>query len=95
MDRENRMHIGMGGQKDAHIPVGGLSGCPGRLEMTRKAGRALGSLSKSGTSVFFFGRPQAYGVPGPGIRLEPQLQPKLQLQQRQMLNHLCQAGDRT
>ena len=57
MDRENRMHIGMGGQKDAHIPVGGLSGCPGRLEMTRKAGRVLGSLSKSGTSVFFFWPP--------------------------------------
>ena len=27
----------------------------------------------------FFGHPTAYGIAGPGIRLEPQLQPTLQL----------------
>ena len=39
----------------------------------------------------FFGHSAAYGVPGPGIRSEPQLPPKLQ--QRQILNPLCWAGD--
>ena len=34
---------------------------------------------------FFFGLPVAYGVPGPGIRSEPQLQPVPQLQQYQIL----------
>ena len=38
---------------------------------------------------FFFGYHIAYGVTEPGIRSEPQLQPKLQLWQRQILNPLC------
>ena len=37
-------------------------------------------------SFFSFGRPVAYGVPRPGIRSEPQLQPKPQLQQHWTLN---------
>jgi len=37
----------------------------------------------------------AYGVPGPGVRSELQLGPKLQLQQSQILNPLCWAGDQT
>ena len=44
---------------------------------------------------FFFGHSVAYGVPGPGIGSELQLLPKSQLQQCQILNPLCQAGDRT
>ena len=38
---------------------------------------------------FFFGQPSAYGIPGPGIRSEPQLW------QCQILNPLCQEGDQT
>ena len=38
-----------------------------------------------------FGRPEAYGVPGPGIRSEPQSQPKPQLWQHRILKSLCQA----
>ena len=45
--------------------------------------------------TFFFGCPQAYGVPRPGIRSEPQPQTKSQLQQRQIPNPLCRARDRT
>ena len=41
---------------------------------------------------FFFGHPMAYGVPGPGIRSKPQLQPKPQLWQCWILNPLCWAG---
>ena len=44
---------------------------------------------------FFFGHPMAYGVPGPGIRFQPKSRPKQQLWQCQILNPLCQAGDRT
>ena len=33
--------------------------------------------------LFFFGRPEAYGVPGSGIRSQPLLRPKLPLWQRQ------------
>ena len=39
--------------------------------------------------VSFFGYPTAYGVPGPGIRPEPQLRSMLQLWQHQILNSLC------
>ena len=35
--------------------------------------------------------PAAYGVPGPGIRSESQLQPTVHLWQRQILNPLCWA----
>ena len=42
-----------------------------------------------------FGHPTAYGVPGPGIRSEPQLQCTLKLWQCQILNPLCQARDQT
>ena len=51
--------------------------------------------SLSGPFFFFFGPLVADGVPGPRIRSEPQFQPKLQLQQRQILNPLCQARNRT
>ena len=44
---------------------------------------------------FFFGHPMVYGVPGPGIRSEPQLWPKPQVWQCQILNPLCRARDRT
>lgn len=44
---------------------------------------------------FFFGHPTAYEVPGPGIRSEPQVQPKPQLQSFNSLCPLCQAGDGT
>lgn len=37
--------------------------------------------------VFFFGHREAYGVPGPEIRFELQLQSKLQLQQCWILNN--------
>ena len=43
---------------------------------------------------FFFRCPMAYGVPRQGIRFEPQLQPKPQLQQHWILNPLCWARDR-
>ena len=45
--------------------------------------------------LFIFGHPSAYGVPGSGVRSEPQVQPKQQLWQRQILNPLCWAGDQT
>ena len=38
---------------------------------------------------FTFGRPEAYGIPRPGIRSEPQLWPKSQLLQCWILNPLC------
>ena len=44
---------------------------------------------------FFFHCPAVYGVPGPGIRSELQLQPMLQLQQHLILNPLCWATDGT
>lgn len=44
---------------------------------------------------FFFGHPEAFGVSRPGIISELQLQPELQLWQYQVLNPLCQAGERT
>ena len=40
----------------------------------------------------FFGCPVAYGVPGPGIRSEPQSWPKPQLWQHWILNPLCRLG---
>lgn len=40
-----------------------------------------------------FWLPMAYGVPGPKIRSEPQLQPKPQPWWRRILNPLCRAGD--
>ena len=43
----------------------------------------------------FLGHLKTYGVPGPGIRSELQLRPKLQLQQCRILNPLCWAGDWT
>ena len=36
-----------------------------------------------------FGHPTAYGALGPGIRLEPQSQPKSQLWQHKISNPLC------
>ena len=44
---------------------------------------------------FIFGYHTAYGVPRPAIRSEVQLQPKPQLQQCEILNPLCWAGDWT
>ena len=41
----------------------------------------------------FFGCPAAYGVPGPGIRSKLQLQ--CMVQQLQICNPLCQAGEQT
>ena len=48
-------------------------------------------------STFFslFGCPAASGVPRPGIRSELRLRPKPQRQERQILNALCQARNRT
>lgn len=45
--------------------------------------------------VFFFGLPVEHRVPRPGFGSEPELQPKLQLGQRWILNPLCAARDRT
>ena len=46
--------------------------------------------------LFLFRLPLApYGVYGQGIRAEPQLRPKPQLQQHRTLNPLCWARDRT
>ena len=44
---------------------------------------------------FILGYLEAYGVPKPGIKSELQLQPKPQLQQCQIPNPLCWAGDGT
>ena len=44
--------------------------------------------------ILFFCHPTAYGVPGPGIRSELQLQPKLQLRQCPIRNPVCWARDR-
>ena len=49
-------------------------------------------------SVFrfsFYGCPMACGVPGPGIRSEVQLQPRLQLWQCRILHPLCRVADQT
>lgn len=43
---------------------------------------------------FFVGHPTAYGVAGPGIKSQSQMQPKPQLRQCKILKALCQAGDR-
>ena len=45
--------------------------------------------------IFLFWSSTAYGVPGPGIRSELQLQPKLQRWPCQIFNPLCWARDRT
>lgn len=42
--------------------------------------------------LFIFGHPEAYGAPGPGIRLEPWSRPVPKLRQHWMSNPLCQAG---
>ena len=55
-------------------------------------------ISESFFFCFFFpfwATPQQYGVPGPGTVSELQLLPMLKLQQHQILNPLCQAGDWT
>ena len=44
---------------------------------------------------FFFGCLVAYGIPRPGIISKPQLWPKLQLKQHQILNPLLRATDQT
>ena len=44
---------------------------------------------------FFFGCPMACGVPGSGIKSQPELQPTPHLQQHQSLNPLHWTGDRT
>ena len=41
---------------------------------------------------FFFGRPMAYGVPGPGIRSEPQVQPMLRCSIARSLTHCAGPG---
>ena len=68
----------------------------------RRLANALGEEGSEGhilclskNTFILFGLPVAYGVPGPGIRSEPHLRPKLQLQQRWILNPLCWAGDPT
>ena len=43
----------------------------------------------------FFGHPKAYGVPRPGIRSQPELQPTSQVWERWILNPLAWAGDGT
>ena len=55
------------------------------------------SLFFSFSFSFFWGGgcPAAYGVPRSGIRSEPQLSPRLQLWQCQILNPLCWARDQT
>ena len=47
------------------------------------------------SSPFLSFRPTAYGVPGPGIRSKPQLQPVLQLWEHRILNPLGWARDQT
>lgn len=44
---------------------------------------------------FFHGCPEAYGVPAPGIILEPQVRPKPYLRKSWVLNPLCWARYRT
>ena len=44
---------------------------------------------------FIFGCSKAYGIPKPGIRSEPHLQPKPQPQQCQILDPLCWGRDQT
>lgn len=46
----------------------------------------LGSFADAFLPPFFFGHPKAHGVPGPGIRVEPQLPPRPQLQQGLIFN---------
>ena len=63
----------------------------------------LNQLSHYGNALIIFiiiiiiiiGSPVAFGVPGPGIRSEPHLRPMLKLQQCQILNPPCRAGDQT
>ena len=50
-------------------------------------------VCKYGLLFSFLAAPAAYGVPGPSIKSELQLQPMPQLQQHRILNPLCQAGD--
>ena len=60
----------------------------GRKEKKRKRKWDItgkGSRGKVNEFFFFFGYPTAYGVPGPGIRCELQLQPTTKLQQRWIL----------
>ena len=42
---------------------------------------------------FYFGRPTAYGLPGPGIRSDLLSQPKPEVWQRQIPIQVCQARD--
>lgn len=44
---------------------------------------------------FFFGRPMAHGVPGPGIRSKPQSAPRPKFWQCQFLNPVSKVRDRT
>ena len=41
---------------------------------------------------FFFGHPEAYGVPGPEIRPEPKLRPALQLWHARAITHSARLG---
>lgn len=45
--------------------------------------------------IFFLDSLVASGVPGPGVRSEPQLRPTPRLQQCWILTPLCRARDRT
>ena len=75
--------------------------CPGSVYCGIQGYLLLLYLSYNGSSHFhnlfffffsFFGHPMAHGAPRPGIRCEPQLQPKPQLRQHQTVNPLCQLG---
>ena len=44
------------------------------------------------SDFFFLGRPMAYGVPGPGIRSQPQLRPKPQLHNAGSFTHRAKLG---
>ena len=66
----------------------------GRKEEIKKGRKkkrvCVGTL---GPPTPIFGHPEAYGVPGPGIRSEAQSLPKPKLQQRRILNPLFWARD--
>ena len=57
-----------------------------------KASKFYVTFISSQFFFFFFGHPAVHGVPGPGIRSEPQLWPQLKCW---ISNALCQAGDQT
>ena len=81
------------------IPEGAthqLRGRAGGETTPSKVWEEMGEEVTHGSAfLVIFGCLMAYGAPEPGIRYEPQAPPKPKLQQHQIPNPLCQAGDRT